>query len=93
MALETFKILNGLSPPVLSDLINKKETKYNFRYTNILKIPQVNTSKYGKNSFSYAAPVLWNSFPEKFRKNMNFNQFKSLISQWNGKNCMCSACR
>ena len=32
MALETFKILNGLAPPVLSNLVQKQDHKYNFRY-------------------------------------------------------------
>ena len=41
------------------------------------------STKYGKNSFKYAAAVLWNSFPDDFRKVSNFNQFKSLISKWN----------
>ena len=35
MAIETFKILNGLAPPVLSALLIKRENKYNFRYSNI----------------------------------------------------------
>ena len=39
MAIETFKILNGLAPPVLSDLLIKRENKYNFRYSNILQVP------------------------------------------------------
>ena len=47
MALETFKILNGLAPPVLSNLV-KQDHKYNFLYTNLLQIPQVKSSRYGK---------------------------------------------
>ena len=85
MAIETFKILNKMSPPVLSDLVKLKDgTSYDFRYNNILQVPQVRTTKYGKNSFKYAAAVLWNSFLDYFRKVSNFNQFKSLISKWNG---------
>ena len=89
MAAETFKILNGIAPPVLNDLLTKRENSYNFRYSNILKIPQVKTTKFGKNSFSYAAPVLWNSLPDHFRKTADFNQFKNLISFWNGNDCKC----
>ena len=36
MALETLKILNGLAPPVLSNLVQKQDHKYDFRYTNVL---------------------------------------------------------
>ena len=41
MALETLKILNGLAPPVLSNLVQKQAHQYDFRYTNLLQIPQV----------------------------------------------------
>ena len=84
MALETFKILNGLPPPVLSNLVKKQDHKYNFRYTNILQIPQIRSSRYGKSSFRYAAPVLWNSLPDNYRNCSNFNEFKNVISVWNG---------
>ena len=60
MALETFKILNNMSPPVLSFVIRLRENSViNFRYNNILQVPRVRTSKFGKKSFSYAAAVLW----------------------------------
>ena len=92
MAIETFKILNNLAPPVLTNILQKRENRYNFRYSNILQIPSVRTSKFGKNSFRYAAPVLWNSLPEEFRKSSNFNQFRQMILSWNGKECKCVAC-
>ena len=39
MTNETFKILNNMSPPVLSDLISlRQNSTYNFRYNNILQI-------------------------------------------------------
>ena len=40
----------------------------------------------------YAAPVLWNSLPDNYRNCSNFNEFKNLISFWNGKSCTCIAC-
>ena len=92
MAIETFNIVNKLSPPVLHDLLQRRDSKYNFRYSNILKIPSVRTSTYGKNSFRCAAPVLWNSSPEEIRSSSNFNQFKQLISLWNGHDCKCNIC-
>ena len=59
MAIETFEILNNMSPPVLSDLINLRDNSaYSFRYNNILQVPQVRTSKFSKKSFRYAAAVL-----------------------------------
>ena len=94
VAIETFKILNHMSPPVLSDLINLRENStYNFRYNNILQVPQVRTSHFGKKSFRYAAAVLWDSFPDEFRRVNNFGQLKSLIANWNGEDCKCNLCR
>ena len=93
MALETFKILNNMSPPVLSNLVKLRgNSAYNFN-NNILQVPRVHTTKFGKKSFSYAAAVLGNSFPDEFRKESSFNQFKALISNWNGDGCKCNMCR
>ena len=92
MAIECFKIIHDLSPPCLSDLVSLRESTYSFRYTNILEIPRVKTVTYGKKSFRFAAPLLWNDLPENFRAQTNFLQFKSIITSWNGKVCKCSAC-
>ena len=48
MVLETFKIMNKLSPSCLHSLVHLRNSKYYFRYNNILDIPQVRTSRYGK---------------------------------------------
>jgi hypothetical protein len=48
MALETYKIVNKLAPVCLHDLVNVKNSKYAFRYSNILDVPQVRTTRYGK---------------------------------------------
>ena len=94
MAIETFKTLNNMSSSVLSDLINLRENStYNFRYNNILQVPQSRTSNFCKKSFRYATAVLWNSFPDEFRRVNNFGQFKSLIANWNGEDCRCNLCR
>ena len=53
MAFETFRILNNMSPSVLFDLVRVRESSaYNFRYQNILQVPQVRTT----------AAVPWNIF-------------------------------
>ena len=94
MAMETFRILHNLSSPCLSNLVKINENSYNFRYSNILQIPAVRTTTYGKNSFMYAAAVPWNNFPENFRQTNNFNHFKSLLSHWKGGGqCKCSLCK
>ena len=93
MALETFKIVHNLSPVCLQNLVKFKNSKYSFRYSNILDIPQVKTTRYGKKSFKFAAATLWNSLPDHFRTENSFSQFKSLMQSWNGAEFRCSACR
>jgi hypothetical protein len=61
-------------------------------HLHITSIPRVRTSTYGKNSFKYAAAVLWNDLPDDFRKIFNFNQFKNILKSWNGNVCKCSVC-
>ena len=46
MAIEIIKILNSIAPRVLSKLLRKRGNVYNFRYSNILQIPTVRTSKF-----------------------------------------------
>ena len=91
MALETFKIINSLSPTCLNSLVKIKTSKYSFRYSNILHLPRVRTSTYGKKSFKFAAASLWNSLPDHFRRENSFSQFRSLIQSWNGSECHSSA--
>jgi hypothetical protein len=50
----------------------------------VIKKPKVKLRFDGKNSFRYAAAVLWNDLPDDFRKNSNFNQFKNILKSWNG---------
>ena len=44
-----------------------KNSKYSFRYSNIVEILRLKTTIYGKNSFKYTAALLWNGLPDDFR--------------------------
>ena len=92
MAIQMFQIINNQSPVYLNDFVELKNSKYNFRYKNLVDIPRVRTSTYGIKSFRYTAAKLWNDLPDHFRTETSFSHFKSLMSSWNGKACSCSAC-
>ena len=63
MAVETFCILNDMSPPVLSDLVRIRDcSSYNFRYQNVLQVLQVRTTKYGKNVSDLQLPSCGTAF-------------------------------
>jgi hypothetical protein len=122
MALETFKIMNKLSPSCLHNLVHLKNSKYYFRFfiqtclifcfimSCCMQMPvatqrgiatwslasiYMQYAQYGKNTFRFAAPTLWNSLPvpDHFGTENSFSQFKSLLQSWNGSKCHCSACR
>jgi hypothetical protein len=40
------------------------ESKYSFRYFNIVEVSQEKTTTYDKNSFKYTAAILWNDLPD-----------------------------
>ena len=47
MAVETFRILSDMSPPVLSDLVRIRDcSSYNFRYQNVLQVPHVRIQEF-----------------------------------------------
>ena len=67
-------------PKYLSDLITSYETSINLRSQNknLLKIPYIMTTT-GRKSFSYQAPVLWNSLPQPLREISETNSFKNKL--------------
>ena len=48
MALETFKIVSKIAPVCLQNLVSVKNSKYSFRYVNVLDVPRVESTHYGK---------------------------------------------
>jgi hypothetical protein len=48
MALETYNILHNLAPVCLQNLLHTKNSKYYFRYRNILDVPQVRKKCHAK---------------------------------------------
>jgi hypothetical protein len=91
-ALEVFKIINKQTPVYLHDLVTIKKSSYSFRYNNTVNIPRVNTTRYGLHSLRYGAAKLWNELPNDLREGISLNNFKNLISKWDGDGCSCSFC-
>jgi hypothetical protein len=47
----------------LNDLFVYKESRYSFRKTNTVEVPQVRTTYHGLHSFRFAGATLWNELP------------------------------
>ena len=80
----TFKILHGLSPKYLSDLISiQQPSSYHLRRNDngrLLERPSAKTKKtLGDRAFQVAAPFLRNKLPRSAREATNLESFKTLI--------------
>ena len=76
----TFKIVNGIAPVYLQELLTVRSTGRALRSSvqgaNMLHQPISNTTFYGDRAFSVCAPRLWNRLPCLLRSCSSFNSFK-----------------
>ncbi len=89
---EVYKILNGMSPVFLQEMLINKDNMYNFRDDNRLLMYKYDTVTYGKKSVSYEASILWNSIDANVKNVEGVEEFKRLIRHWNGPTCKCGEC-
>ena len=84
MASEVYKIVNDIAPDYIKDLINIKQSNYNFRRENQASLSAVKSTRYGLRLFRYEAACIWNSLPNDLRLAESFPQFKRLLHAWDG---------
>ena len=77
----TYKILHGLAPLYLEDLVTPYIPPRALRsqQTNLLVIPRTKTKSWGNRAFSYRAPLLWNKLPTAVKEADSVEMFKSRI--------------
>ena len=92
IAAEAYKCIYNLSPDYIRDLVELKQSSYNFRYENTAKVPKVRTTAYGKKSFRFEAARVWNSLPNEMRTAENFPEFRRMVRTWTGPRCGCAIC-
>ena len=76
--LMVYKIIHGLAPEYLSDLVTIYTPKRSLRSINETKlvVPKSKTVMYGDKSFACAAPKLWNSLPNELREAESVGMFQ-----------------
>ena len=79
----TFKALNNLAPPYLSQLIVPYHTR-NLRPASkhLLEVPNVRLKSYGDRAFSVAAPKHWNDIPLDIKLSGSVDVFKSRLKTY-----------
>ena len=74
-------IKNGNAPTSISELLTARNSNSNLRGDAILKLPKVNSTKYGIKSWRYQASRLWNTIPNNFRNIDSYGSFKRGLKQ------------
>uniref|UniRef100_A0A674PCY9 Reverse transcriptase domain-containing protein n=1 Tax=Takifugu rubripes TaxID=31033 RepID=A0A674PCY9_TAKRU len=74
----TYKVLRGLAPSYLEELVIPYQPNRPLRSQNagLLVVPRVSRSRMGGRAFSYQAPLLWNQLPVQVREADSIATFK-----------------
>ncbi|TWW65331.1 hypothetical protein D4764_21G0002310 [Takifugu flavidus] len=74
----TYKVLRGLPPSYLEELVIPYQPNRPLRSQNagLLVVPRVSRSRMGGRAFSYQAPLLWNQLPVQVREADSIATFK-----------------
>ena len=83
LMMTTWKALNNQAPKYIQQLIQKREHQsYDVRSNNKLLLENpvsLNTNKFEDRAFSFAAPKLWNTLPEKVTNAVTLSSFKKKL--------------
>ena len=76
-AILMFKVLNGLTPPYLSEMFTHKTSFQNYELRSSkmnLELPKCRTNYY-KNSFAFSGAKLWNDLPPSVKDESSLKRF------------------
>ena len=91
-AIELFKIKQGASNSIFSDVFPLRSLEYNLRSQNDFCGSSVKTTKFGLNSLRYFASKVWSMIPAELRNIGNVDSFKNEIRKWKPEECKCKLC-
>ena len=79
LAIEMFKVNNGLSVQLVSENFHFAENHYNFRHQSgtKFKFDHIEAKAYGKQSMSYLGPKIWISIRQEIKKGYNFGSIQN----------------
>ena len=80
----TYKILNGMAPVYLCELLQLYVPCRSLRSTSqsLLVTPKSRTVSYGDRAFSIVAPKMWNNLPEHIRNSSTVSGFKTVLKTY-----------
>ena len=89
-----FKVKNGLSPKIISDIFTLRERQLNTRSNADFLRPRIKSVKYGEQSLSNFGPIVWNTMvPEDLKYSQTLDIFTKKIKNWIPSSCPCWLCK
>ena len=93
LAAELFKIKNGLSNDIMTQLICKRNSVgYSLRSQRDFPLPQVKSVNYGLKELRYFGPKIWNILPNDIKNSRTLREFSKKVKSWIPRNCPCRIC-
>ncbi len=89
IAIEVYKRINEIAPEYICALLTKHNIPYDLRDNNRLTQKTFRTITYGKRSFVYLGPKLWNTMPLEIKNAISLQDFKDRLKTWD-RPCDCS---
>ena len=89
LLIEIYKSINNLSPPIMKYFSGLKNTRYDLRCKQLLKLPETSTSRYGTQALCFKGSLIWNTIPNKFKNSDNIEDFKK---HWKPTTCSYKLC-
>ena len=90
---ETYKFLNGLSLPIMSEIFLKKGRLYSLRNPRSLITNCISSVNYGIDSIAYKSPQIWQTLATELRNSGPLSSFKFNIKKLCDINYQCKICK
>ena len=81
LAIELYKVKNGLAPPIMNLIFPTIQSVYNLRSNNLFKGCNVRTVNYGTESLRSLGPKIWKLIPDDIRCLTSLQEFKNKIKK------------
>ena len=93
LATETYKFLQGLSPPLMNEIFVERNNNYSLRENNVLTRRRVISVRYGTETVSFLAPKIWDILPKDIKNSESLDIFKRKIKKWIPSECPYRLCK
>ena len=92
LAIELYKIINGLSPEIMKQILPLKESnRYCSRFP--FKSRNLHTLTNGTETIASLGPKIWHIIPDSIKNITGLDEFKSKIKKWKPDLCPCRLCK